>query len=53
METAHKGMNCSAAEFVAVLDGWLSALTKHSVGEVEKAEVLGMNYALKGEIVHV
>lgn len=53
MTTAHKGMNCSEAEFVAVLDDLLAALTKHGVGELEKAEVLALNYALKDEIVHV
>jgi hemoglobin len=53
MTTAHTGMNCSEAEFVAVLDDLLAALSKHDVGEVEKAEVLALNYALKDEIVHV
>jgi hemoglobin len=46
-------MNCSEAEFVAVLDDLLAAMEKHAVGDVEKAEVLAMNYALKDEIVHV
>ena len=50
---AHKGMNCSVAEFVAVLDDLMAALSKHGVGEMEKAEVLGLNYALKDEIIHV
>ncbi len=53
METAHRGMNCSEAEFVAVLDDLLAALAKHDVGELEKAEVLALNYALKDQIVHV
>jgi hemoglobin len=53
MTTAHKGMNCSEAEFVAVLDDLLAALSKHDIGEVEKAEVLALNYALKDEIVHI
>lgn len=53
METAHKGMNCSATEFVAVLDDLLAALARHGVGELEKAEVLALNYGLKDEIVHV
>ena len=53
MTAAHKGMNCSEAEFVAVLDDLLAALSKHGVGEVEKAEVLALNYALKDEIIHV
>jgi len=53
MTTAHKGMNCSEAEFVAVLDDLLAALSKHGVGELERAEVLALNYALKDQIVHV
>jgi len=53
MRTAHTGMNCSEAEFVAVLDDLLAALSKHDVGELEKAEVLALNYGLKDEIVHV
>lgn len=53
MKTAHTGMNCSEAEFVAVLDDLIAAMKKHGVGEVEMAEVLLMNYALKDEIVHV
>ena len=53
MRSAHQGMNCSAAEFVAVLDDLLAALSKHGVGELEKAEVLALNYGLKDEIVHV
>ncbi len=53
MKTAHTGMNCSEAEFVAVLDDLLAAMEKHGVGEVEKAEVLAMNYGLKDEIIHV
>jgi hemoglobin len=53
MRAAHTGMNCSEAEFVAVLDDLLAAMEKHGVGEIERAEVLAMNYALKDEIVHV
>ena len=53
MKTAHRGMNCSEAELVAVLDDLLAALSKHGIGEVEKAEVLALNYALKDQIVHV
>jgi hemoglobin len=53
MRSAHKGMNCSEAEFVAVLDDLLAALSRHGIGDLEKAEVLALNYALKDEIVHV
>jgi hemoglobin len=53
MKTAHTGMNCSAAEFAAVLDDLLAALDKHGVGELEKAELLALNYGLKEQILHV
>ena len=53
MRDTHKGMNISEAEFVAVLDDILEAMTKHGIGEREKAEVLAIAYGMKGEIVHV
>ena len=53
MLEAHKGMNVSEAEFVAVLDDILAALDKHKVGEREKAELLAIAYSMKPEIVHV
>ena len=53
MLEAHKGMNVSEAEFVAVLDDILAALDKHNVGEREKAELLAIAYSMKPEIVHV
>ena len=53
MKTAHTGMNCSETEFVAVLDDLPAAMAKHGVGDVGKAEVVAMNYALEDEIVHV
>ena len=52
MVDAHKGMNVSEAEFVAVLDDILAALDQHGVGEREKAELLAIAYSMKGEIVH-
>lgn len=53
MLDTHRGMNISEAEFVAVLDDILEAMTKHGVGEREKAEILAIAYSMKGEIVHV
>ena len=53
MRGAHKGMNVSEAEFVAVLDDILAALEKHQVGEREKAELLAIAYSMKGDIVHL
>lgn len=53
MREAHRGMNVSEAEFVAVLDDILAALEKHNVGEREKAELLAIAYGMKGDIVHL
>lgn len=53
MLETHRGMNISDAEFVAVLDDILEAMTKHGVGDGEKAEILAIAYSMKGEIVHV
>ncbi|MCU7805331.1 MAG: group 1 truncated hemoglobin [Candidatus Thiodiazotropha sp. (ex Lucinoma borealis)] len=53
MLTAHKGMNISDKEFVAVVDDVLGALHNNSVGQQEKDEVLCILYSMKGDIVHV
>ena len=52
MPEAHKGMNVNEAEFVAVLDDILEAMTQHGIGEREKAEMLAIAYSVKGDIVH-
>ena len=53
MPDAHKGMNISEAEFVAVLDDILESLTRHGTGEREKAELLAIAYSMKDDIVHL
>jgi hemoglobin len=53
MLSAHKGMNISDKEFVAVVDDVLSALDKNNVGQTERNEVLCILYSMKGDIVHV
>ncbi len=53
MLAAHKGMNISEREYVAVLDDILAALDTHGVGQREKEEVLFIGYSLRGEILHV
>ncbi|MES9838766.1 MAG: group 1 truncated hemoglobin [gamma proteobacterium symbiont of Ctena orbiculata] len=53
MLTAHKGMNISDKEFVAVVDDVLAALDKNAVGQRERDEVLCILYSMKGDIVHV
>jgi hemoglobin len=53
MLAAHKGMNISDKEFVAVVDDVLGALDKNGVGQKERDEVLSILYSMKGDIVHV
>ncbi|MEJ2621852.1 MAG: group 1 truncated hemoglobin [Candidatus Thiodiazotropha sp.] len=53
MLAAHKGMNISDKEFVAVVDDVLGALDKNGVGKKERDEVLSILYSMKGDIVHV
>ncbi len=51
MVAAHSGMNIDAAEFVAVLDDALKALSKNNVGQREQEEALFILYSMKGDIV--
>jgi hemoglobin len=53
MLAAHKGMNISATEFMAVLDDALSALEKNKVGKREQEEILYILYSMRSHIVHV
>ncbi len=53
MLTAHRGMNISDQEFIAVIDDVLDAMDKNNAGQKEKDEVLCILYSMKGEIVHV
>lgn len=53
MLAAHKGMNISAAEFMAVLDDALAALQKHGIGQREQEEVLYILYSMRSNIVLV
>lgn len=53
MRAAHKGMNISAAEFMAVLDDALSAMTANDVGQREQEEVLFVLYSMRSDIVLV
>lgn len=50
---AHKGMNISAAEFMAVLDDALKALEKNKIGQREQEEVLFALYSMRGQVVAV
>jgi len=51
--TAHKGMNISDQEFIAVVDDILGAMDKNGLGETEKKDVLAILYSLKGQIIHL
>lgn len=53
MVAAHKGMNISAEEFMAVLDDSLSALEKNNVGQREQEEVLFTLYSLRSHVMRV
>jgi len=53
MLAAHKGMNISAGEFMAVLDDSLAALDKNNIGQREQEEVLFALYSMRSQIVLV
>ena len=51
MISAHKHMNISGTEFVAVLDDAMGALDANNIGQREKEEVLFILYSLKDQVV--
>lgn len=53
MLAAHKGMNISAIEFMAVLDDALAALIKNNIAQREQEEVLYVLYSMRSQIVLV
>ena len=53
MLSAHKGMNISANEFMAVLDDVLDALDKNNIAQREQEEVLYVLYSMRSDIMHV
>ncbi len=53
MRTAHRGMNISEQEFLAVVDDIMGAMAKNQVGEAEQKDVLSVLYSLKGDIIRV
>lgn len=50
---AHKGMNISAGEFMAVLDDSLAAMEKNDIGQREQEEVLFALYSMRSQVVLV
>ena len=53
MLSAHKGMNISASEFMAVLDDALNAMAKNNVGQREQEECLFIFYSFRNDVVLV
>ena len=52
MPDAHRGMNISEAEYMAVVDDIMSVMEKHGIDESARKDVLAITFALKGEILH-
>jgi len=53
MPDAHRGMNISAAEFMAAVDDILSVLDKHAVDGQTRKDILAITYSLKNEIMQL
>jgi hemoglobin len=53
MLAAHKGMNISEQEYLAVVDDIVGALVKNQIDEATKNEVIAVLYSLKGDIIRV
>jgi len=53
MLTAHKGMNISEQEYMAVMDDIMAAMRTNGIGETEQKDVLAILYSLKGDIIRV
>lgn len=51
MIAAHKAMNISAVEFMAVLDDALDALGKNNIGQREQEEVLFVLYSMRSQVM--
>ena len=51
MRTAHKGMNVSEQEFLAVVDDIMTVLGRHKIDDSTQKDVLAILYGFKGEIV--
>lgn len=53
MRAAHKGMNISEQEYLAVMDDIVAAMVKHELSEDTKKDVIAILYSLKEEIIRV
>lgn len=53
MPTAHKGMNISEQEYLAVMDDIVGAMAKNKLSEETKKDVIAIMYSLKDAIIRV
>lgn len=53
MVSAHKGMNISEQEYLAVTDDIIAAMVKHQIDDGTQKDVLAILYSLKGQIIRV
>ena len=53
MLAAHKGMNISEQEYLALMDDIVGAMNKHKLDEATKNDVIAILYSLKGDIIRV
>lgn len=53
MLAAHKGMNISEQEYLAVMDDIVGAMNKHKIDEDTKKDVIAILYSLKDSIIRV
>lgn len=51
MESTHRGMNISEAEYMAATDDILNTLDRHGIDEQSKKDVLAIAYSLKEQIL--
>ena len=53
MLTAHKGMNISEQEYLAVMDDIIGAMENNGLSEDTKKDVIAILYSLKDQIIRV
>jgi hemoglobin len=53
MPDAHRGMNISEQEYMAVVDDILDTLDKHKIDDQTRKDVLAIVYSLKDQIMRV
>lgn len=53
MVDTHRGMNISAAEYMAAMDDIMNTLEAHDIDEQSRKDVLFIAYSLKNEIMQL